>query len=82
MAKDTKGKTFNDFSLKELVEIQNTMAAKNTLTPSEASIFLEVSLDRVYKLIKENKIVAFHPFGATTKWLIDVKATMALLANR
>ena len=81
MAKDIKGKTYNDFSIKELVAIQEIMSTKNTLTPSEASIWLEIPIDGIYKLIRKKKIVAFHPFGATSKWLIDVKKTMTLMEN-
>lgn len=81
MAKDVKGKSYNDFTMKDLIELQEVMSTKNTLTPSEASIWLEIPIDGIYKLIKKKKISAFHPFGATSKWLIDVKKTMALMEN-
>lgn len=82
MAKDIKGKTYNDFNMKDLVAIQEVMSTKNTLTPSEASIWLEIPIDGIYKLIRKKKISAFHPFGATSRWLIDVKKTMAMMANQ
>lgn len=82
MAKDIKGKTYNDFNMKDLIEIQEVMSKKNTVTPSEASILFEIPIDRIYKLIQMKKIAAFHPFGATSRWLIDVKKTMAMMASQ
>lgn len=76
MAKDLKGKKYNDFSSKELQEVRNILSKNKTLTPSEASILLQIPLDGIYKLIKKGAVVAFHPFGIKSRWLVNVEATL------
>lgn len=79
MACDTKGINFKDLTIDELVQLQNSLSKKRNITPREASIYWETPLDAIYKFIKEGKIIAFHPFGVTSKWLIDVKKSEELL---
>lgn len=80
--KEIKGKSYKDFELDELVEIQDLLEKKKFLTPHETGIWLGMPTRSVYKLINKGVIDAFHLYPGAQAWLIDTKETKKNLNER
>lgn len=72
--KITYSTNWRDIPIDELVKIQAILDKKPSMTIAECGVWLQLSITKVRALIKENVIVAFHPFGSKIV-RIDTEAT-------
>lgn len=81
LSKVTNNVKYTDFTAKELRMLQEEYDSRLYLSVAEASIWLAVSIETIYRMIDKKRIVANRITSNNGPYRINVEATRELLAR-